>query len=137
MSEKINVALSVQVVGGPKMSASLLIDVEAYDKIEVVIPGGEEGSPGEATVEVQPGDLEDIKVLLISSDQYSSKLKYTVKDASDTAGATDVGLDSVQVLMGKGAVELLQVTPVTLEFSNGMGTGKDAKVTILAGRMAL
>ncbi|MBE9534876.1 MAG: hypothetical protein IMF03_07730 [Proteobacteria bacterium] len=137
MSEKINWTTNVQVLQGPKISAIQTVPVEAYDKIEVVIPGGEEGSPEEATVEVQPGDLGDIKLLLISSDQYSSKLTYTVKDSGGTEGATDVELDSLQVLVGKGAVGLLGVTPVTMEFSNGMGTDKNATITILVGRMAV
>jgi hypothetical protein len=136
MSEKINWTLNVQVLGGPKISAVQTLTVEAYDKIEVKILGNEEATPGEATVEVQPGDLDDIKLLLISSDQYGSKLKYTVKDSGGTAGATGVELDSLQVLVGKGAVGMLGVTPVTLEFSNGMGVNKDANVTILVGRMA-
>ena len=33
MSEKINWTLNVQVVGGPKMSASQTVTVDAYDKI--------------------------------------------------------------------------------------------------------
>ena len=136
MYEKINCTVNVQVVGGPKISTIKTLTVEAYDKIEVKIPGKEEADPGKATVEVQPGDLDDIKLLLISSDQYSSKLKYTVKDSGGTAGAKDVELDSLQVLVGKGAVGMLGVTPVTLDFSNGMGVDKDANVTILVGRMA-
>ena len=43
MPEKISWTLNVQVVGGPKVSAADIMEVEAYDKIEAVAPAG--GSP--------------------------------------------------------------------------------------------
>jgi len=64
MPEKINWTLNVQVVGGPKISASDPLEVEAYDKIEAVIPAG-----GSATVNVQPGT--GAQFLLITASSYA------------------------------------------------------------------
>ena len=137
MSDKIKWNLNVEVLGGPKISASQTEIVDAYDKIEVEVPATSDGStPGEVTIEVQPGDLEDVKFMLIRSDQYSSKLTYTVKNSGGTDGATDVELDSLQLLVGKGAVSLLKEPPATLVFSNLIGVNKVANVSILVGRMA-
>jgi len=132
MSEKINWTLDVQVVGGPKVSTSTGVVVDAYDKIEVVIPGGTASSPGTADVQVQPGGAGQVEFLLVAADKYSDKLTYSI-----TGGASDVKLDAQQMLAGEGAVGLLGAAPGTLEFSNALGTGKDASITILVGRKAI
>jgi len=131
MSEKINWELDVQIVGGPKMSASTTISVDAYDVIDVKVPGGDSTTPGTATVEVQPGGAGQVRFLLIAASQYSEKLTYSV-----TGGASNVELDAQQMLAGKGAVGLLDAAPGTLSFSNTLGSGKDVTVTILVGRKA-
>lgn len=131
MAQAINWTLDVQIVGGPSASATSSLSVDAYDRIDVVIPGGNSGTPGTATVDVHPGAAAKVKFLLISSDRYGEELTYDVP-----GGATNVKLDSQQVLIGEGAVGLLRAAPNTLEFSNEMGEGNDALVTILVGRDA-
>lgn len=133
MSEKINWKLDVQVIGGPKMSGSTTIAVDAYDVINVEVPGGEVSSPGAATVEVQPGGAGQVQFLLIAASQYSEKLTYSVDGAG---GASNVELDAQQMLAGKGAVGLLGAAPAKLDFSNALGANKDVSVTILVGRKA-
>lgn len=126
MPEKINLTLNVQVVGGPRISASKTITVDAYDKIEVVIPDG----ATDEDIEVQPGGAGQVQFLLISSDQYGADLTYKVNDAT----ADPIKLDAQQLLMGDGAVGLLGSAPEKLLFSNGLGS--DASIQILAGRKA-
>lgn len=121
MPETINWTLNVQVVGGPKVSASDAIEVDAYDKIEAVIPASDS-----ATVDVQPGA--GAQFLLITASSYED-LTYEV-DASGTS----VTLDGPHVLIGSGAVSLLGGTQNQFEFSNG-GT-EDVAVNILVGRDA-
>lgn len=82
MAEKISWTLNVQVVGGPKISASKTMTVDAYDKIEVVIPGGDDTTPGAATVEVQPGGSGQVQFMLITSSVYDAKLTYSVDGGS-------------------------------------------------------
>lgn len=131
MTEKINWKSDVQIIGGPKMSASTTVFVDAYDVIDVEIPGGDSTTPGTATVEVQPGGTGQVQFLLITASQYSEQLTYSV-----TGGVSDVALDAQQMLAGKGAVSLLDAAPGTLSFSNTLGAGKDVSITILVGRKA-
>lgn len=129
MAQAISWTLQVQVEGGPNLSAASSTDVDAYDRIDIVIPGGDSGTPGTATVDVQPGTAAQVKFLLISSDKYGEELTYSI-----ASGASNVKLDSQQLLTGAGAVGLLGADPNALEFSNGMGEGNDASITILVGR---
>jgi len=130
MSEKINWTLNVQVVGGPKISASKTMTVDAYDKIEVIIPGGDDATPGAATVEVQPGGSDQVQFMLITSSVYDAKLTYSVD------GGSSIKLDAPHLLMGSGAVGLLGSTQQQFAFSNSAGTDKEASIEILVGRKA-
>lgn len=81
-------------------------------------------------VEVQPAAAkEKVKFLLITSDTYSEKLKYKIE-----GGSNDVILDAPQLLMGSGAVGLLEKSPVKIHLTNDM-TAKTT-VTIYVGRAA-
>ena len=126
MSEKINWTLNVQVIGGPKLSASNTMTVDAYDKIQVAIEAGET----DKKVEVQPGGAGHVQFLLILSDPYDELLTYKVNDS----GGTAVKLDGPHLLIGKGAVALLSSAPSSFFFSNGLS--KNASVEILIGREA-
>lgn len=138
MPEKINWTLDVQVTGGPKISASRSLSVEAYDKIEVAIPAATAATtPGTATVQVQPGGVGQVQFLLITSSVYNAQLTYKVnQDTNDP-----IALDELQLLMGGGAIGLLDEAPQSLIFSNGIWDttseqGQSASVQILVGRDA-
>ncbi len=126
MSEKINWTINVQVVGGPKMSASQTVTVDAYDKIGVTVPAGET----DKEVEVQPGPAGRLQFLLVSSDQFGDDLTYKVNNTGDA-----IKLDAQQLLIGDGAVGLLGASPPeTLSFTNDLA--QDANIEILVGRNA-
>jgi hypothetical protein len=126
----INLALNVQVVGGPKVLISKSKSVEAYDKIEVVIePGGIEKS-----VDIQPGDATDVSFLLIQSNVYSSNLEYVVSDDSGDS-PTAIVLDEPHLYLGTGAVSTLGKSPQILKFTNN--SGEQAAIEILVGRDAI
>lgn len=130
MSIKINWSCNVQVVGGPKISGADTIEVDAYDNIEVSVPKSESGTDGTATVEVQPGAQDQVMFLLIQAGTYQdSPLSYQVEGS-----AKSVALDSQQLLIGSGAVSLLDGAPTSLTFTNAGAT--DASVRILIGRKA-
>jgi hypothetical protein len=71
MSEKIFWTLNVQVGGGPKISESKTMEVDAYDKVEVTIEDG----AADKEVQVQPGGT-GVQFLMIRSDQFGSDLTY-------------------------------------------------------------
>lgn len=138
MPEKISWALDVQVSGGPRISKSSTETVQAYDKVEVVIKGGDQ----DKKVDVQPaGDIKQIKFLMISSNLYGSELTYSV-NAAETDETKRIKLDAPQQLfIGEGSVKLLGGTgaPQSLFFYNDLGLtpAKDTSITILVGRDAL
>lgn len=132
MAQAINCKLDVQIDGGPSASATNILNVDAYDKIVLVVPGA---APGTASAAVQPGAAK-VKFLLISADRYSDKVTYNVTPTSGASGAKGVKLDSQQMLVGEGAVGLLGAAPNNLDFTNTLGVGNDVTVTILVGRSA-
>jgi len=128
MSEKVYCTLNVQVGGGPKISASSMMEVDAYDKIEVTI---EDGATSKE-VQVQPSGT-GVKFLLISSDQCGKDLRYEVNDGASST--SPISLDApVHLFVGGGAVAALGKSPVKLLFTNA--SGKAALVQILVGRDA-
>jgi hypothetical protein len=128
VSEQIHWTLNVQIVGGPKLSASRTETVDAYDKITVDVPAKTGDDPGQATVEVQPGGAGQVRFLLIQSSVYADAdegLTYSV-------GGDPILLDNLQILTGAGAVGLLGAAPQTVTFSNALA--QVASIQILVGR---
>lgn len=123
MSEKINWTLNVQVVAGPKISASGPITVDAYDKIQVTVDDGAQ----DKVVEVQPGPEGRVQFLFIDPKPSGDALTYKVNNAGDA-----IKLDAQQLFMGDGAVRLLGGAPESLSFTNGLGEA--ASIEILVGR---
>jgi hypothetical protein len=128
VAEKINWTLSAQVVGGPRISVSDALTVDAIDKIGVPVASAES-----KTVEIQPGDEGRVQFLLINlaaTEQFGDGLTYKVNDTT-----TEVRVDGPQMFIGDGAVGLLQQPPNTLTFTNNLT--QDVDVQILVGRKAV
>ena len=121
MPKTITYNFTANVSGGPSITASNTIDVEAYDHIEVTVPPS---TP--TTVNVQPGS--GGLLLIITASTYSS-VTYTVDSSS-----TVVTLDGPHILVGAGAIALLGATQNDLVFTNG--GSEDITVSILVGRDA-
>lgn len=134
MPDVITWSQSASVGGGPKLHTTQALEVEAYDKIVVQVPGGPSATPATTTVAVQPSSAAGaVKLLIISSSRYGEDLTFTV---AGTGGVEDVVLDAQLMLAGEGAVSLLGAVPSSITFSNGFGTGQTVDVTILVGRAA-
>jgi len=119
-----------EVANGPSFNKATTLNVEAYEKIDVVIPGGE--TDVEVTVDGSGMQFLAIRVDQPATMPSPSTLSYKVND--DQADAIDLD-QPVQLLVGSGAVGLLGVTALdSLFFSN---SGADnATVSILVGRDA-
>jgi len=130
MSKVIQWKLNVQVAGGPGISASRSLEVEAYDLISVNVLAITSPPDTDKAVDVQPGEAGQVKFLAITSDRYGEGLTYKVNDA----GNPSIALDQPQVLVGEGAVGLLDPAPTKLFFSTTLS--QDASVQILVGRDA-
>ncbi len=132
MSENISWSFDVQVSGGPKISASQSIAIEAYDSIKVTVLGTAQGTAdSDKEVEVQPGAVSgQVSFLAITSNRYDSNLTYEV----NSIGSGVIALDKPLILAGQGAVGLLDPAPTRLFFSSNIA--ENAEINILVGRDA-
>jgi hypothetical protein len=134
MPEKINWTITAQVVGGPLITESQALEIEAYDKIQVTIANGD----SDKEIEVQPGGADKVSFLLIRSDKYndvdngSVNLSFKVNDSTND----EINLDAPLLLIGNGATGVLVPgeAPQKLFFTNSLGTDNDANIEILVGR---
>ncbi len=124
--------LNVQVSGGPPLSMSNVIPVEAYDYLNITIDAAADPAVGtNANVEVQPGGAGRVQLLVITADQYGGNLTYKVNGAGSA-----IALDKPLFLVGDGAMGLLaNQPPKTLAFNNKLQS--DVSVQILVGRKAV
>jgi len=115
------------VPGGPSLTINQPnLEVSGYDVVAVTIPA----STNNFAVPVQPSSGSgDVSLMIISSTKYDPGISYTV----DALGAAHV-LDGPHVLIGSGAVSLLNSTapPQKLTFNNTLTS--DISVQVLAGR---
>jgi hypothetical protein len=120
----IHYQVTVQVTGGPKMTVARTLAVEAYDVVDVAIP-----ADSSASVEIEPAAAAGrVKLMLLTADTYED-LEY---ELDGTAHA----LDGPALLVGEGAVALLDATPGTIEFTNAHPT--DVRpIHVLVGRAAV
>lgn len=126
MVQSLQWSLTVQIPGGPNVSTSQAIDIEAYDSIKF----GIESNVTDMEIELQPGGAGQVKALVITSDHYGNDLNYKV----NAVGNSEIVIDQPQVLMGEGAVGLLDPAPASLFFSNG--PTENVAIEILVGRDA-
>jgi hypothetical protein len=103
-------------------------DIEAYDKIGIVI------APGETkNVTIQPNSQE-INFLVIESTKYateSGKLIYSIVGDPQT---TEITLFRPHFLVGEFIVQLFRIIPTELSFTNNLTEAVTIK--ILVGRKA-
>lgn len=137
--KNLNASASFQIPGGPTLSATASLEIEAYDRIDVTLKPGD----NEKTVEIQPGAASQLRLLVIKSSLYDAggDLTYVVSDG--TNDSDPVNIDAPQIFMGGGAVGLFGVDPPkSVKFTNSLtpagpsDTSKDAYIEILVGRDA-
>jgi hypothetical protein len=130
MATSMTATIKIQVSGGITSSVSHTVTpLDAFDRITVTVPAGAAGNPASLPVEVQPGGDDQVQFLLVTASVYDPKLTYSVD-----GGAADVVLDAPHLLLGTGAVGLLDSAPGKLTFKNELE--EDVAVEILVGRKA-
>lgn len=126
MTEVIDITVSTKIKSGPTITFSESLDVDAYDKLDVVV------SPGAPkTIQLLPPGTTSVHFLLIKSSQYSDQISYTVNGTGST-----IILDTPQNFIGLGSLATLDDTndPATLVFTNNLV--EDVNIQILVGRKA-
>lgn len=122
--------VKAEVANGPSFSKATNINVEAYEKIDVVIPAAEQDL--EVTVDGSGLQFLAIRVDTPSPLPTPSQLLYKVNDAT----ATEIALDQpVQLMVGEGSISLLGANPLESLFFTNDG-GDNATISILVGRDA-
>jgi hypothetical protein len=125
MADSVSSLLTVEIKGGPpKISAAHNVTVEAYERIQVSLPGADDSGKKPVTLNLLPAGS-TAKILAITSSRYGEGLTYK-------GSGTEIPLDGPQLFTG-GSVQLLGKVE-TLTLTNALGAGKDATVTILVGR---
>jgi len=104
------------------------MDVEATDRIEVLIAPGDT----DKILQIQPGGLAAVQLVLIKSSSYGNHLTFKASDGTTDSAA--VTLDGPQLFSG-GGVALFGVAPHQLKFANS-STDKPATVEIHVARDA-
>ena len=125
MSEVLNITVSAKVKNGPSISLSSSLNIDAYDKLDVLVPSG--GTP--KTIQLLPSGTESVHFLLIKSSQYSDQLSYAVNGAG-----SKILIDTPQSFIGLGSLAALDDSsdPETLVFTNDLA--EDVNIQILVGR---
>lgn len=129
MPEKIKWTVQFQAIGGPGISKSDELGVEAYDRILATIPKGGVVKK----VEIQPSpDPGDVKLIVVTAKTFGSGLTYKPGDMAGPVGPVSA-MDGPHVFIGAGAVALLGANPPqALYFSNNLT--EDVAVQVLVGR---
>jgi hypothetical protein len=130
MAHTIQVVTTIKINGSQVMSLSKSIPVEATDSIDVDLPA----AAVDREVEVQPANTSGrVSFLAITADHYDALLTYSTTSNSPPG----IAVDQPHVLVGEGAVGLLDPTahPTSLFFTNGLA--EDVRIQILVGRDAM
>lgn len=107
-------SISIQVAGGPTVTAvEGPIAAEATDRIEVSIAAGDV----DKEVNLQPGPVSGIYLLLIKSSQYGDGTEITYKVSDGTTDGAAIELAGPQFYSGGAGVHL-GLDPLSLKFSN-------------------
>ena len=124
----------IKTTDGLKSGIAGNVEVDATGKIDKTLPAPTGGATSTTTtIDVQPSGTDKIEALVIYANKYDDKVTYKVSDETGD-GVTDVTLDGPQILIGQGAVGLLQKAPKTIEFINALT--EDVTVTVFVGRLA-
>jgi hypothetical protein len=135
MTINISWKLTVQVQSGPDILIASTVQADAYERIEARIPdtSGSTTAPP-TTIDVQPGAVKKIKLLLIRSTRYGDDLKYQVHDNTTPVRI----LNDAVFLVGAGSLDLLEGSTVPLDkllVTNT--TGHEVVLEIIVGRSAV
>ena len=132
----VNLTIGIQAVAGPQLNVARPLEVQAYDKVEVVLaPGG--ANAAETSIDIQPSGAGKLVFLALTSSVLGAEIVYKASD-----GATDsdpVQLTTPQLYLGN-SVSLLKVAPKVLKIKNTFPANdntKKATIEVFVGRQAV
>jgi len=126
ITDTISYSISLSVGGGPALNGSGVFQAEAWDNIEASIPKGSVAT----RVNIQPGDLANVKGIIILASAYSD-LTFTVDEGVDV-----FTLSAPLCLIGAGLLGIFGATLNDIVFTNA-NSESAVDVTILVARTAI
>src|SRR5574341_818080 len=134
MPETLNWTVSIQALGGPKLTAADALRVETYGKFDITL--AKSGDPGATqTINLQPS-TNKAQFLMVKASKYvdesDTAKKLTVEAGTppnDFAAAFD--LSAPLVLLGEGAIGMLKDDLGLLKLTNLMD--ESVQIEILVG----
>jgi hypothetical protein len=127
MPEQIQLTLQAQASGGPQLTVGQLLQVDAYDKIQVTINAKTGGAATVRKVKVLPAATK-VRLLMITASSYSPALSYKGSGTGNPA----INLDGPLLLVGAGAAGAYNAGLEEIEFTNNEAAAYE--VEILIGR---
>lgn len=129
MNENIAVTVNIEIHNGPSIRVNRIVEVDAYEKINVSIKNGDANK----VVDLWPSDNEgEVVLMAITSEWYGDTITYKVNDALDV-----YKLDQPHFLIGNSSVNMLDPKPKQLKFSYSKPTPDNkldsVKIQILIG----
>jgi hypothetical protein len=126
MTEKIVIKANIGVENGPSLNVNRVMEVQAYEKIDVEI----EPNDTDKVVKLPSTVQGEILLLVITSSWYGDTITYKVN-----AAAGVFKLDQPHLLIGNSSVTMLDPTPTQFLFSYTKGTNAPdvVQVQILLG----
>lgn len=131
LSKSVKWNLSVAVEGAPTITSSEDSQTDAVDVISISV-----NKSSTITADIQPGDLDEVKLLYIKlkeKDLYG-KIKYKFND--DTNDSVEVILDKDHFLTSSELVKLFKISPNKIIFTNS-DSNTVAGLEIVVARKAI
>jgi hypothetical protein len=128
LTKNVRWSFDVRIDGGPTKTLSDNLEVEAVDSLSITVPQ----TTSDKSIEVQPGDMEDIKLLYIKSNLHNG-ISYKLSNGTEDSGS--ISLDTDHILNSTEIVKLAGKDPRFIKFTNS-STSDDANIEILVARTA-
>ncbi|MCL4436303.1 MAG: hypothetical protein M1503_02930 [Thaumarchaeota archaeon] len=129
MAKSVRWSFNLSVDGGPTKTLAGSFDADGVDMLSVTIA---KNTVSDESVEVQPGDLSDVKLLYIKSSLHDD-VSYKLSDG--TTDSDSIVLDTDHVLNSSEIVKVIGTAPKIIKFQNS-NTTTDANIEILVARSA-
>src|SRR3712207_6456707 len=99
LTKNVKWSFDVRIDGGPTKTLSDNLDVDAVDSLSITVPQ----TTSDKSIEVQPGNMEDVKLLYIKSNLHNG-ISYKLSDG--TADSGPISLDTDHILNSTEIVKL-------------------------------
>ncbi len=107
MASTLKATLRLEVSGASTTSATHVVTAEAFERIEVTVPGAADGADGTVTVDVQPGGERQVQLVFLTASAYPSAEDGSARLTYSVDGGDAIDLDAPLLLLGDGIRTLL------------------------------